>query len=190
MVNPQQMGVDPPINVNNCDIDSTRKYGKPFKVPTDITHSLFRSRASTIWRKLVDAAWESGYDLDYNKKFRDIITEFERVFSNPTSPLSATSRQTDPRLDGPNRPTLSRHEHLGHFALHSRFCRFRRLYLVRGSQEPQYAYSRMVYLKSALKVIKVGKTTRETDPELAPRNSGKCYLLYFVYSKYSPRGNY
>lgn len=176
-VNPQQMRVDPPTNVNDCDINSTGKYGKPFEVPTDMTYSLFRIRASTVWRKLVDAAWESGFDLDelpyhivldYDKKFRDMMTEFEKVFCNTTSPLSAISRQTDPRSDGQNSPTLSRQRHLGQFALHCRFCRLHRPYLVRGSQAPLYAYSRMVCLKSARKVIEFGKLMGEMDPQLAP----------------------
>lgn len=177
MVNPQQMRVDPPTNANDCDIDSTGKYGKPSEVPTDMTYFLFRITASTVWRELVDAAWESGFDLDelphhvildYDKKFRDMMTEFERVFSNTTNPLSASSRQKDSTSDGQDRHTLSWQRHLGQFALHCRFCRLHRPYLVRGSQEPQYAYSRMVCLKSARKVIELGKIMGEMDPQLAP----------------------
>lgn len=57
--------------------------------------------------------------------------------------------------------------HMAHFGIHTRISRLHRPYLVRGAQDPRYAYSRMVCLRSARTVIELGKKMTTQIQDLA-----------------------
>jgi hypothetical protein len=175
-IHPQQMHVDLPTNVDDPDINSIGDYAKPLDIPTDMTFFIFRIKSSTVFRELVDDAWQSGVDLhalpydmvlQYDKKFRNMLADVEKAFGSIAAHTNAAGKQMLPGPDGQYRHTLWRQRNLAHFGMHSRFCLLHRPYLVRGSQEPQYAYSRMMCLKSARGVIETGKMLISLNPDMA-----------------------
>lgn len=85
MIDPKQMQVDLPTNVDDRDINSSGIYGRPLDdVPTDMTYYLLRVKLSISIREIVDAANISGRDPDdlpydlvllFDKKINESITD-------------------------------------------------------------------------------------------------------------------
>ena len=166
------MNVDYPTNV--CDDSITplgpASYAVSCNIPTEMTYFLFRLRFATVFREMVDAAWETGSEMDdlpyefvleFDKKLNDLAAEFETAYSTvmknaPSSPGSPTLL-IDEKSNDLKTTQLARQRNMAMFGMHTRFARLHRPYLVRGAQDPRYSYSRMVCLRSARTVIELGR---------------------------------
>jgi hypothetical protein len=149
-----------------------------------MTYFILRIRFSVIFRSIVDAAWEAGSDLDdlpyeivleCDKRLSSLFVELETSFRNisknkPKDPAFATSTERKYSL-------LSRQRDMGLFGLHTRISRLHRAYLIRGAQDPRYAYSRMVCLRSARTVIELGKQMTESQRTIPHLISIKIWAL-------------
>ena len=95
MVHPKHMNVDYLRNVNDIGITSNVSYAQLNDETTEITFSRFRCRGSKSFREVVDAAWKFGSEreelmyeavLSFDKKFRDILLDFNASSIRPKSP--------------------------------------------------------------------------------------------------------
>ncbi|KAK0106282.1 hypothetical protein ONS96_003922 [Cadophora gregata f. sp. sojae] len=181
MIHPKQMNVDYPTNVDDDYITplGPSSYAVPSEKPTEMTFFLFRIRFATVFRELVDAAWDTGSDMDnlpyeivleFDKKLNDLSVDFEKVYSSVTQNMSNFAE----RDQGPGgKPEdwktsqLLRQRNMAMFGMHTRFSRLHRPYLVRGAQDPRYSYSRMVCLRSARTVIELGRMITASNKELS-----------------------
>lgn len=172
MVHPKHMNVEYPTNVNDISITADGNYAQPDDVPTEMTFFRFRCRGTSLFREVVDAAWEVGSEIDdlpydtvlqFDKKFRDIIQEFDSVFDKYRNVLT-TVHSSNPKWQTKMSPTI--HWAMAHFCMDSRFARLHRPYLVRGAKDPKYAYSRMVCLRSARSLIELGNTILTSSKNL------------------------
>ena len=172
MIHPKQMNVNYPSNVDDVEINSSGDYAQPAEVPTDMTYSIFRIKISTIFREIVDASWDSGCDLDelpydlvlnFDKKLNNLLVDLDKNFEIFESNYldQAQSRTTEQKL-----AVLRRQRTMGHFGIHTRFSRLHRPHLLRGAEDPRYAYSRMVCLRSARTVIELGKDLTASSKDL------------------------
>lgn len=180
MIHPKQMNVDLPSNVNDNAINSRGNYAQPDDIATEMTFFRFRCRGTALFREIIDAAWEAGCDtgslpyqtvLEFDKKFNDIIREFESIFANVQNVL-VIQQAGDPR-GRPESTTriygstkLRPYRNMARFCMDSRFARLHRPYLVRGAKDPKYAYSRMVCLRSARSIMELGNTIMTTSKDL------------------------
>ncbi|PVH76458.1 hypothetical protein DL98DRAFT_292932 [Cadophora sp. DSE1049] len=172
MIHPKQMNVDYPTNV--CDNSITpmgpTSYAVSCKHPTEMTYFLFRLRFATVFREMVDAAWETGSDMDdlpyelvleFDKKLNDLSAKFEEAYSTVMKNMPSFTEPDTLRADGKSVDSktaqLIRQRNMAMFGMHTRFARLHRPYLVRGAQDPRYSYSRMVCLRSARTVIELGR---------------------------------
>jgi hypothetical protein len=86
MIHPNHMNVDYPSNVNDNAINSRGDYARPDDVATEMSFFRFRCKGTKLFREVVDATWEAGdslaYEtvLEFDKKFSDMILEFDRTF--------------------------------------------------------------------------------------------------------------
>jgi hypothetical protein len=172
MVHPKHMNVDYPSNVNDIGITPNGDYAQPDDVATEMTFFRFRCRGTTLFREVVDAAWEAGSELEdlpyetvlhFDKKFKDITLEFDGVFDKYRNALTVV-QTSDPRWNTKSPPNV--HWAMVHFCMDSRFARLHRPYLVRGAKDPKYAYSRMVCLRSARSLMELGNIILETSKNL------------------------
>jgi hypothetical protein len=168
MIHLRHMRVDYPSNINGCDINSSGNYARPDDVPTEMTFSIFRIKVSAVLRDLVDAVWDAGCDveelpydlvLDFDRKFDAIIAEVDNIYNKVTNLFpSRASMNSRGQSETPKMLyILTSHHRLILFCMLSRISRIHRPYLIRGSKDPRYAYSRMICLRSARTVIELGK---------------------------------
>lgn len=94
-VSPKQMTVDHPSNCDDSAINSRGDYAKPLDQPTDMTYFIYRCKGSTVFREIVDAAWDCGCAgveelpfelvLDFDAKLNKIVNEvdgkYEKIMS-------------------------------------------------------------------------------------------------------------
>lgn len=165
MVHPKQMNVDFPTNTDDEAINSKGTYGKPSDIHTDATSLQFRIEISIIYREIVDSTWESGCDIDelpydlvlqFDKKLNNFIRQLdrsiERIKKNSLELNPCSTKEKANKLG-----LLARQRCANNFSIHTRIARLHRPFLIRGAQDPQYAYSRMVCLRSARGVIELTK---------------------------------
>ncbi|CZR64385.1 uncharacterized protein PAC_14283 [Phialocephala subalpina] len=178
MIHPSQMNVDLPSNVDDTGITARGDYAQPLEFATDMTYFIFRVKFSTVFRELVDQAWEAGSDmdelpfelvLDFDKKLNALLADFDKKFdivkhNSPIYPPNDDKIGQKLARVGKQR---SMARNMAHFGIHTRLSRLHRPYLVRGAQDPRYAYSRMVCLRSARTVIEIGKKMTTQIQDLA-----------------------
>jgi hypothetical protein len=89
------MTVDHPSNCDDSAINSRGDYAKPLDQPTDMTYFIYRCKGSTVFREIVDAAWDCGCAgveelpfelvLDFDAKLNKIVNEvdgkYEKIMS-------------------------------------------------------------------------------------------------------------
>lgn len=178
MIHPRQMNVDLPTNVDDTGITARGDYAQPFEFATDMTYFIFRVKFATVFRELVDKAWEAGSDmdelpfelvLDFDKKLNALLADFDKKFdvvkhNSPSYPPNDDKMGQKLARLGKQR---SMARNMAHFGIHTRLSRLHRPYLIRGAQDPRYAYSRMVCLRSARTVIEIGKKMTTQIQDLA-----------------------
>jgi hypothetical protein len=174
-ISPKQMTVQYPSNCNDSAINSSGDYELPIEQPTEMTYFIYRCNGSTVFREIVDAVWDCGcagveelpfelvleFDAKLNRLLSEVDIKYEKIISrNPTyfDPTTARPGRKDHKM-----ALLARQWAMAYFGVHTRFSRLRRPFLVRGAKDPRYAYSRMVCLRSARKVIEIGRNMMDND---------------------------
>jgi hypothetical protein len=167
-ISPKQMTVEYPSNCNDSAIDSHGNYAVPLDQPTEMTYFIYRCKGSIVFREIVDAAWDCGCAgveelpfelvLEFDRRLNLLVDEVNKKYEKLISafPTYFDSLRTQ---EGSNKKLvlLARQRLMAHFGVHTRFSRLHRPFLVRGAQDPRFAYSRMVCIRSARKVIEIGK---------------------------------
>ncbi len=142
-------------------------------VITESTYFVLRIRFSIISRGIVDSAWEAQCDLDdmpyevvleADKNLNGLCTELDAAYKalKTTKP----SDMDDNSAVGRRYSLFQRQHDMCLFGIHTRITRLHRAYLLRGAQDPRYAYSRMVCLRSARTVIEIGKAMTMTRKDI------------------------
>lgn len=166
MVHAEQMNVDVPTNTNDVMINSDGSYAKPPEILTEETFQLFRIEISITFRQIVDATWKSGCDidelpyevvLDFDKTLNNLIGKLDRRLKAIEIESLRACGSEDKMGKARILKLITRQRNSNNFSIHTRLSRLHRPHLVRGAQDPRYAYSRMICLRSARIVIEVSK---------------------------------
>jgi len=169
------MNVNVPSNTNDVMITSLSNYTQPQSIYTETTFQRFRCEIAIAFREIVDASWEAGGATDdhpyelvlaFDKKLSTLVKELE-------SSLDMIKKESIRILDVDD---ISGKTLLFHiikqqritniFCIHTRISRLHRPYLIRGAQDPQYAYSRMMCLRSARIVIESSRELMAASPNV------------------------
>lgn len=164
------MAVDYPTNTNDSLISTQGNYALPEDVFTNTTSLRLRILVSKTYREIVDLAWESGGALDelpyelvlaFDKTLNDLLRDLDSRLDLMTANVS-TWEDRERKLS-----LIARQRRMDNFSVHSRLSRLHRPFLIRGAQDPRYAYSRMVCLRSARFVIEycVQVMEEQSNPE-------------------------
>ena len=178
-VNPKHMGVLWPSNLDDAALTSSECNDLPLSVPTEMSYFIFRIKGAQLFREIVDAASESKIptdDLDYDsvlafdRKFNVLINDLPVYFK-----LDENSQRQSSNIVQ-ERPYIGWQRTFMHFGYHTRLARLHRPYLARGSRDPQYAYSRMICLRSSRTVIEIVRNMHDTNPAFGP-GSGQIWII-------------
>lgn len=171
-LHPRQMEVMHPANVDDEDIPSgitfgDESYDLPRSSPTSISYFLHRIEAATLAREVVDTLSPSFFtstgtesvtkeydtiislDAKYQSFFRSLPFFFQLEIED-TEAYQKLLR---------DRPYLEWQRYLINFAVHTQLARLHRPFLIRGTKESKYAYSRTQCIRSAEIVIDIQNRT-------------------------------
>ena len=177
-ISPKHMTVEYPSNCNDSALNSGGYHALSVDQPTEMTYFIYRCKGSIVFREIVDAAWDCGCTgvdelpfelvLQFDAKLNGLITEIEGTYEKTIRSFPAYFDPSVRTPDGANQDLvlLARQRQMAHFGAHTRFSRLHRPFLLRGAQDPKYAYSRMVCLRSARKVIEIGKNLIVTNDRI------------------------
>ena len=98
-ISPKQMTVDYPSNCDDSAINSRGDYAQPLDQQTEMAYFIYRCRGSTVFREIVDAAWDCGcagveelpfelvldFDAKLNKILNDVDGKYEKIMSRYTT---------------------------------------------------------------------------------------------------------
>ncbi|KAM6509473.1 hypothetical protein FALCPG4_017127 [Fusarium falciforme] len=155
LINPRQMAVRKPANVNDEDLDEEREIvPAPMDQPTTMSYSIHRIRFLEMIREFADRAAFSK-SAPASQQYDMVLqmdAAMDHFMSHEASPFFRISLEELEKLppDDPWRsPTAMLNRHMYNFYLHSQRCRLHLPYLARGTVDPAYARSRQAGLRSA-----------------------------------------
>ncbi|GES64217.1 Zn(II)2Cys6 transcription factor [Aspergillus terreus] len=168
-LHPRQMEIIHPSNVEDNKIPagtsqiSEESYSLPLSSPTSMTYFLCRIQVATLAREVVDCLPPSFFaspgteccDEVYNKiiaqdkKYQQFLQSLPPFFQ-----LTIQDHMSYQALLG-ERPYLEWQRYLINFVVHTHLARLHRPFLIRGSMQQRFAYSRKQCITSAETVIEI-----------------------------------
>jgi hypothetical protein len=170
LLHPSQIETFHPSNVDDEDIPTgithitEESYSLPLSTPTSITYFLCRIQVATLSREVTDLLTPSfctSPDVDNSDEMYNKILLLDRKYQQLLKSLPPFFQLTN-RMD-PNaysalikeKPYLESQRYLITFVIHTNLARLHRRFLIRGSTQPKFAYSRMQCIQSAETVLEV-----------------------------------
>ncbi|KAL2810737.1 hypothetical protein BJX63DRAFT_422835 [Aspergillus granulosus] len=169
MLYPGQMETSHPSNVEDGDIPAgaTRiteeSYSQPLNNPTSMSYSLCRIQAATLVREVIDCLPPSFFAspvTDSCDEIYDKIINLDQKYHHLLQSLPPFFQLTIPEHISretllADKPYLEWQRYLINFIIHTQLSRLHRPFLIRGSMQHKFAYSRMQCIKSAETVIEI-----------------------------------
>lgn len=170
MFHPRQMETFHPSNVEDDDIPTgithltENSYNLPLSSPTSITYFLYRIQAATLSREVTDHLSPSFFvspgtdnsddiykniillDQKYQQLLKSLPPFFQLTIRKDTNTYYALIKE---------KPYLEWQRYLINFVIHTHLARLHRPFLIRGSTQHKYAYSRMQCIRSAETVLEI-----------------------------------
>lgn len=167
LLNPRQMETKWPSNIDDEAIPtgktwpSGEDYGLPLTNPATITYFICRIKAATLSREVVDRLPPSYFSCpgaDSSNEIYDIILLLDQNYNAFLKSLPPFFRLDSHQSDASvfrERPYLDSQRSFINFAIYTHIARLHRPFLIRGSSEPKFAYSRMQCIRSAEMVLDI-----------------------------------
>ncbi|KAK7514331.1 putative Zn(II)2Cys6 transcription factor [Phyllosticta citriasiana] len=167
-INPKQMMVSCPANADDELITTTGVHcNLPHSVPTSMSSFIQRIKLAELCREVCDALpmtllepRELDYDvvLNLNAKFQTFLKDLPFFFQ-----LDPASIQRSRNICR-ERPYIAWQRAMVHFSAQTRICRLHRPFLLEGSSNPKYAFSRMTCIRAAHAVLELRKSMDDLEP--------------------------
>ncbi|KAJ5609070.1 hypothetical protein N7528_009637 [Penicillium herquei] len=182
---PKHMNVNMPTNTDDELITSDGiQQMFPPSMPTVISGFYARVQCADLCRQVVDAlpsilldAEEPEYAtiMDLDTRFHDHIASLPAFFKLDQESIEQC------RQICKERPYIAWQRLSVHFSLHTRLCRLHRAYHLEGITNPKYAYSHMVCIRSAHKVLEIRRAMDDLVPELGLRPARFWTVMHHVF---------
>lgn len=167
MFQPKHMNVNLPSNTDDEFITAEGVLQEfPLTVPTSISGFIFRVKGADLCREVIDAlpsvlldSQEPDYDtiLALDSRFQACLEGLPFFFKLDNESIEQSKEICR------ERPYISYQRLQVHFSLHTRLCRLHRRYHIEGITNPKYAYSHMVCIRSAHKVLELRRAMDDLD---------------------------
>ncbi|PYH44575.1 C6 zinc finger domain protein [Aspergillus saccharolyticus JOP 1030-1] len=179
------MNVHQPSNIDDELIEKEGTVSSlPSTVPTQMSYALQRLKLATLCREIIDIrshAHLHGLEVEYSeildldRKLHQLIAECPEFFR-----LDPGSRR---RFESvyKERPEIAWQTYNLQQGYFSRLCRLHRHHFIRGAREPAYAYSHVVCLRSARKVLEIKRIMDEGDLGYQPPVSVVWCVIHHVF---------
>jgi len=167
------MAVKRPRNITDEELESQGPWlDHPLDVPTDMSYFLLRIRSAELARMCSDAWPMATNDIDsveyseivaIDAKFEEVLRDMPVFFRLD----DASRRQSHPITI--KFPHLIIQKYLLGIAIYMRRCKLHQPFLVRGSQDDRYRYSRETCIRAARSVIHAKQQLDEENNEIVER---------------------
>ncbi|OJJ43687.1 hypothetical protein ASPZODRAFT_73891 [Penicilliopsis zonata CBS 506.65] len=182
-LHPHQMKTNPPSNVEdeNIPVGHSRLSEDEYSVPlgttsTTVSYFIVRTKLATLFREVIDnlpagyfASPSSNVSVDMYETILSLDQRF-MTFLKSLPPYfqlhSDIHMDTNNSNSNSNSNPLSWQRYLIHHNFHTQLARLHRPFLIRGSSEPRFAYSRMQCIRSAETVIEIHRAHFAQYPHL------------------------
>jgi hypothetical protein len=170
MLHPSQIETFHPSNVEDEDIPTgitfitEESYSKPLGTPTSITYFLCRLQVASLSREVTDLltpTFCTSPEIDNSDEMYANIILLDQKYQQLLKSLPPFFHLTN-RMDPATyinliaeKPYLEPQRYLITFVIHTNLARLHRRFLIRGSTQPKFAYSRMQCIQSAETVLEV-----------------------------------
>ncbi|KAJ9216050.1 transcriptional regulator family: Fungal Specific TF [Paecilomyces variotii] len=167
LLHPRQIETNYPSNVDDDSITTSRTYshsedyGLPLTSPTTMTYFICRIKAATLSREVVDRLPPSYFSCpgaDSSNEIYDTILLLDHNYSAFLKSLPPFFRLDSYQSDASvfrEKPYLDPQRSFINFTIYTHITRLHRPFLIRGSSEPKFAYSRMQCIRSAEMVLDI-----------------------------------
>lgn len=170
MLHPRQIETFHPSNVEDEDIPTgityttEESYNKPLNTPTSITYFLIRLQVATLSREVTDLltpTFCTSPEIDNSDEMYANILLLDQKYHQllkslpPFFQLANRMHPTAYSALIKAKPYLEAQRYLVAFVIHTNLARLHRRFLIRGSTQPKFAYSRMQCIQSAETVLEV-----------------------------------
>ena len=184
-IHPKHMKVLLPRNANDEDLDD-ENINFPFSEPTTMSYFLQRTRMGELSRNIADCLPltlsdpnETNYNdiIHLDSKFESFLNELPVFFRLDEESLQQ-SREIDRKY-----PHIPIQRYMINGGTHTRRYKLHQPFLIRGSHDNGYPYSRDACLRSARAVIRVQRyLDKETTTAFASVHHRLCAVIHFVFS--------
>jgi hypothetical protein len=182
---PKHMNVNMPSNTDDELITSAGvQQHFPLSVPTSMSAFITRVQGADLCRQVIDAlpsilldSQEPDYKtiLELDTKFHEHIASLPVYFQLDSKSIEQ-SRQTCKE-----RPYIAWQRISVHFSIHTRLCRLHRPYHLEGITNRKYAYSHIVCIRSAHKVLELRRAMDEVAPEVGLQAARFWTVMHHVF---------
>ncbi|KEQ74807.1 hypothetical protein M436DRAFT_62249 [Aureobasidium namibiae CBS 147.97] len=157
-INARHCHINKPMNIDDDDLAANRIVDKPLSEPTEMSYSLIRTYAGDMCRNLADMVhpMASGVNnVDYNEiialeqKTAGMAVELPFYFRLDED----SRRRTEPYLN--KYPQLATQRYLLQQGFHCHRSRIHRPFLIRGSLDARFQFSRDACLESVRKSLEI-----------------------------------
>ncbi|KAI5780031.1 hypothetical protein EDC01DRAFT_754418 [Geopyxis carbonaria] len=150
-IQPTKFAVAFPTNVDDCDISAAgdAAYARPLSEPTECAFLRQRIKLSLICQRISQLGPSMPYaqllaiDRDFQTLYKEVPPFLNFNFSPP---VLAILRE---------RPYLAWQRNVAALVTNRMLCRLHRPYLIMGYSAPQWTYSRMVCLQTAMTILNI-----------------------------------
>lgn len=182
-VNPRQMIVDQPLNVEDDDItEGSKVVGRPLEQSTTMSYYIQRMRLAEITRNMIDRSPLASMALG-PPSYGDVLEtdiELDR-FINALPTFFRMRGVGRFAIDENVPPSQAVQKYFINSLVNTQRCKLHLPYLVRGFTDPTYAYSRTTCLKSARLIIQAELELEEEKATFAQTRLKSAGHLYAVF---------
>ncbi|KAJ5916421.1 hypothetical protein N7504_000436 [Penicillium tannophilum] len=181
----KHMNVNMPSNTDDELITSAGvQQDFPLSVPTSMSAFITRVQGADLCRQVIDAL--PSVLLDSQEPDYKIILELDSKFHDHIASLPVYYKLDQESIEQSRqickeRPYIAWQRISVHFGLHTRLCRLHRPYHLEGITNRKYAYSHIVCIRSAHKVLELRRAMDEVAPEVGLKAARFWTVMHHVF---------
>lgn len=172
-IQPRHMAVNRPRNITDEELETQGPWlDHPLDVPTEMSYFLLRIRSAELARMICDAWPMASSDIDnidyssivaIDAKFEELINDMPVFFR-----LDDESRRRSHPITE-KYPYFIIQKYLIGIAIYMRRCKLHQPFLVRGSEDERFRYSREACIRAARAVVHAKQQLDEENDEIVAR---------------------